>query len=71
MGLFIVCDVAQVQVDVPDQKGRLEILKVHARNKKLDSEVELLEVALRTPGGCQMSAGAHACSRLSAGAHAS
>jgi ATP-dependent Zn protease len=42
-----------VQVDVPDQKGRLEILKVHARNKKLDSEVELLEVALRTPGGCR------------------
>jgi cell division protease FtsH len=37
-------------VDVPDQKGRLEILKVHARNKKLDSEVDLLEVALRTPG---------------------
>jgi SpoVK/Ycf46/Vps4 family AAA+-type ATPase len=39
-----------VTVDVPDQKGRLEILKVHARNKKLDSEVDLMEVALRTPG---------------------
>lgn len=37
-------------MDVPDQKGRLEILKVHARNKKLDSEVDLQEVALRTPG---------------------
>jgi hypothetical protein len=34
----------QVTVDVPDQKGRLEILKVHARNKKLDGEVELQEV---------------------------
>ncbi|KIZ06262.1 cell division protease FtsH [Monoraphidium neglectum] len=40
----------QVTVDVPDQKGRLEILKVHARNKKLDGEVELQEVAMRTPG---------------------
>lgn len=40
----------QVTVDVPDQKGRLEILKVHARNKKLDAELDLQEVALRTPG---------------------
>ena len=31
----------QVTVDVPDQKGRLEILKVHSRNKKLDPEVDL------------------------------
>jgi ATP-dependent Zn protease len=31
----------QVTVDVPDQKGRLEILGVHARNKKLDPEVDL------------------------------
>lgn len=40
----------QVQVDVPDQKGRNEILNVHARNKKLDGEVNLKEVAMRTPG---------------------
>ena len=40
----------QVQVDVPDMKGRNEILKVHARNKKLDQEVDLKEVAMRTPG---------------------
>jgi len=40
----------QVTVDVPDQKGRLEILKVHSRSKKLDSEVDLQEIALRTPG---------------------
>ena len=40
----------QVTVDVPDQKGRLEILKVHSRNKKLDTEVDLQEIALRTPG---------------------
>jgi cell division protease FtsH len=40
----------QVSVDVPDMKGRTEILKVHARNKKLDPEVDLKEVAMRTPG---------------------
>jgi cell division protease FtsH len=40
----------KVSVDVPDQKGRLEILKVHARNKKLGEEVDLQEIALRTPG---------------------
>ena len=40
----------QVSVDVPDSKGRLSILKVHARNKRLDGEVDLSEVAMRTPG---------------------
>ncbi len=40
----------QVSVDVPDQKGRLEILKVHARNKKLGEDVDLKEVASRVPG---------------------
>lgn len=40
----------QVGVDVPDVKGRTEILKVHARNKKLSEEVDLNEIAQRTPG---------------------
>ncbi|KAK9866657.1 hypothetical protein WJX84_010066 [Apatococcus fuscideae] len=40
----------QVSVDVPDQKGRLEILNVHARNKKLGEDVSLEQIALRTPG---------------------
>ncbi len=40
----------QVSVDVPDVKGREEILKVHARNKKLLPDVELEQVAMRTPG---------------------
>jgi len=40
----------QVSVDVPDLKGRIEILGVHARNKKLSEEVSLKEIALRTPG---------------------
>ncbi|WP_017654114.1 ATP-dependent zinc metalloprotease FtsH [Fortiea contorta] len=40
----------QVIVDAPDLKGRLEILKVHARNKKIDSSVSLDAIARRTPG---------------------
>jgi len=40
----------QVTVDVPDVKGRLEILNVHARNKKLADEVSLEVIAKRTPG---------------------
>ena len=37
-------------MEVPDQKGRLAILKVHAKNKKLSEEVELAQIAMRTPG---------------------
>lgn len=40
----------QVTVDVPDVKGRLEILNVHARNKKLDSSISIELIAKRTPG---------------------
>lgn len=40
----------QVQVDVPDLKGRKEILRVHARNKKLADDVSLDSIALRCPG---------------------
>ncbi len=40
----------QVIVDAPDIKGRLEILKVHARNKKLDPSVSLEAIARRCPG---------------------
>nr|BDA97514.1 cell division protein [Cryptomonas sp. NIES-345]BDA98475.1 cell division protein [Cryptomonas sp. NIES-1327] len=40
----------QVTVDVPDVKGRLEILSVHARNKKLSKEISLEIIAKRTPG---------------------
>ncbi|MBE8986457.1 MULTISPECIES: ATP-dependent zinc metalloprotease FtsH2 [unclassified Nostoc] len=40
----------QVTVDAPDIKGRLEILEVHSRNKKLDSSVSLDAIARRTPG---------------------
>jgi cell division protease FtsH len=40
----------QITVDVPDIKGRLEVLKVHARNKKLAEDVSLDSIARRTPG---------------------
>ncbi|MBD1853579.1 AAA family ATPase, partial [Cyanobacteria bacterium FACHB-502] len=40
----------QVSVDLPSYKGRLGILEVHARNKKLDADVSLETIARRTPG---------------------
>ncbi len=40
----------QVLVDPPDVKGRLSILEVHARNKKLAEEISLEAIARRTPG---------------------
>jgi cell division protease FtsH len=40
----------QVSVDAPDIKGRLSILKVHSRNKKLAEAVSLEAIARRTPG---------------------
>lgn len=40
----------QVIVNLPTYKGRLSILEVHARNKKIDPSVSLEAVARRTPG---------------------
>ncbi|MEM9504693.1 MAG: AAA family ATPase, partial [Cyanobacteria bacterium P01_E01_bin.43] len=40
----------QVTVDLPTYSGRLEILKVHARNKKIDDNVSVEAIARRTPG---------------------
>lgn len=40
----------QVNVDIPDFKGRLDILNVHAKNKKIDPNVSLSIIARRTPG---------------------
>ncbi len=40
----------QVSVDAPDIKGRLSILKVHSRNKKLSDSLSLESIARRTPG---------------------
>ena len=40
----------QIYVGTPDSKGREEILKVHAKNKRLDGSVDLHSVALATSG---------------------
>ena len=40
----------QILVGNPDVKGREQILQVHARNKKLETEVDLKIVAQQTPG---------------------
>ena len=40
----------QVTVNLPDRLGRVGILKVHARNKPLNENVSLVQLANRTPG---------------------
>jgi cell division protease FtsH len=40
----------QVLVDRPDLAGRLKILEIYAKKIKLDKEVELKNIATRTPG---------------------
>jgi cell division protease FtsH len=40
----------QVLVDRPDRKGRLDVLRVHARKIKLAADVDLDQIASMTPG---------------------
>lgn len=40
----------RVVVSYPDIKGREEILKVHAKNKPLDNDVDMKDIAKTTPG---------------------
>ena len=40
----------QVSVDLPAYNGRLGILRVHARDKKIDNDVKMEAIARRTPG---------------------
>ena len=39
-----------IYVPPPDEKGRLEILRIHTRNVPLDEDVDLVEIARRTEG---------------------
>jgi len=39
-----------IEVDLPDKKGRLHILNIHARNKPLDESVDLEKIAEETFG---------------------
>ncbi len=40
----------QISVDPPDIKGRLQVLNVHVKGKKINPEVSLEAIARRTPG---------------------
>ena len=40
----------QIYINAPDVRGREQILKVHAKNKQLEPEVDLKTLAKRTPG---------------------
>ena len=40
----------QIYINAPDVKGREAILEVHAKDKKLDKDVDLKVLAKRTPG---------------------
>ncbi|MFX0094564.1 MAG: CDC48 family AAA ATPase [Candidatus Hodarchaeota archaeon] len=40
----------EIVIDIPDQEGRLEILKVHIRNMPLEDDVDLEELAKLTTG---------------------
>ena len=40
----------QIMVNTPDLKGREAILKVHARNKPFEDDVDLSVIAKTTPG---------------------
>lgn len=40
----------QVVIDVPDARGRFEILQVHARKRPLDENVDLMQIAKQVPG---------------------
>jgi cell division protease FtsH len=39
-----------VTVNLPDRLGRIDILKIHAKNKPLSDDVSLVQIANRTPG---------------------
>ena len=40
----------EIEIGVPDEKGRLEILRIHTKNMKLAEDVDLQEVAYDTHG---------------------
>lgn len=40
----------EVDIGIPDPTGRLEILRIHTKNMKLDDEVDLEQIAAETHG---------------------
>ncbi len=40
----------EIDIGVPDEVGRMEILRIHTKNMKLDQDVNLAEIAKDTHG---------------------
>ena len=40
----------EIEIGVPDQKGRLEILQIHTRSMPIEDEVDLGKLAATTHG---------------------
>jgi cell division protease FtsH len=40
----------QITIDLPSMKDRIQILKIHAKNKPLDNTVDMEDIAKKTPG---------------------
>lgn len=40
----------EIDIGVPDELGRMEILRIHTKNMKLDQDVELVEISKDTHG---------------------
>ena len=40
----------EIDIGVPDENGRLEVLMIHSKNMKLDQNVNLVEISKDTHG---------------------
>ena len=40
----------QITIDLPSMKDRIQILKIHAKNKPLDNTVDMEDIAKKNPG---------------------
>lgn len=40
----------EIDIGVPDEVGRMEVLRIHTRNMKLDEDVDLASIAKETHG---------------------
>ena len=40
----------EIDIGVPDEIGRMEVLRIHTKNMKLDQDVELKDIAKDTHG---------------------
>jgi transitional endoplasmic reticulum ATPase len=42
----------EIDIGVPDEVGRMEILRIHTKNMKLAEDVDLADIARQTHGWC-------------------